>query len=181
VRNRRNEIILQPFRLGFRRNVAQDNNRAKLLISFAKQVSRKLGSRVLWNMISGKYYKPRTEERVFLFIDLKASTTYAEELGHLRFSSLIQDCFYHLARVVKQYQAEVYQYVGDEVVLTWCVQNGRIPPEAIKTFFAFEHVIQQKAAYYNRKYGFVPVFKGGKSPHLPVLVSRHSTSLCASS
>ncbi|MEX0967026.1 MAG: adenylate/guanylate cyclase domain-containing protein [Bacteroidia bacterium] len=131
------------------------------IISFTREVSRKLGIRVIWNMLTGKYYQPITEESVFLFIDLKSSTTYAEDLGHLRFSMLIQDCFYHLARVVRKCHAEVYQYVGDEVVLTWRVKKGQIDVQPFSAFFAFEKVLQLNAGYYRSKYGFVPVFKAG--------------------
>ncbi len=59
--------------------------------NFLKQVSRKFGPGNLRRLLMGKYYHPRLENRIFLFLDLKSSTTHAERLGHNRYSSLIQD------------------------------------------------------------------------------------------
>jgi len=87
------------------------------LITFFRAVDQKFGPGVLWNMLLGKYHQPQEEQRIFMFLDLKSSTTIAEELGHLRFSRFIQDCFYDLNEIVPQFKAEIYQYVGDEAVL----------------------------------------------------------------
>jgi adenylate cyclase len=93
-------------------------------INFVKLVSRKFGPGVLIDLLKGKYHTPQEEERIFMFLDLKASTTYAEKLGHIRYSQLIQDCFYDLTDVVQRCHAHIYQYVGDEAVLTWPLQEG---------------------------------------------------------
>jgi adenylate cyclase len=85
---------------------------------FITEIDRKLGKGNLWLVMTGRFFKPREEERIFMFLDLKASTTIAEKIGHYKFSLLIQDCFSDIS-VVERYEAEVYQYVGDEVVLTW--------------------------------------------------------------
>lgn len=82
------------------------------LFSFLKTVDRKFGPGNLWKLIIGTYYHPKEEELIFMFLDLKGSTTHAERLGHVRFSELIQDCFIDLS-VVIDHQALVYQYVGD--------------------------------------------------------------------
>lgn len=70
------------------------------LITFFRAVNQKFGPGVLWNMLVGKYHHPQEEERIFMFLDLKSSTTIAEQLGHLRFSRFIQDCFYDLNEIV---------------------------------------------------------------------------------
>ena len=59
-----------------------------------------------------------------MFLDLKSSTTHAEQLGHIKYSQLIQDCFYELTEVVTRREAQIYQYVGDEIVLTWPYEKG---------------------------------------------------------
>ncbi|MGB5850265.1 MAG: hypothetical protein WBH40_17380, partial [Ignavibacteriaceae bacterium] len=48
---------------------------------FILHVSDKFGQGVLLNFILGKYHHPKEEKRIFMFIDLKSSTTYAEMLG----------------------------------------------------------------------------------------------------
>jgi adenylate cyclase len=44
-----------------------------------------LGPGVLFAFVAGRYYHPRLEERVLLFIDMRASTAIAERLGEVRF------------------------------------------------------------------------------------------------
>lgn len=87
-------------------------------------VSQKFGPGVLWNMFIGKYRNPKEEERVFMFLDLKPSTSIAEKLGHINFCRFIQDCFADLTLVITKHSVEIYQYVGDEAVLSWPLENG---------------------------------------------------------
>ena len=131
------------------------------LASFVKQMNRKLGSGVLMRLMMGKYHQPQVENRLFMFIDLKSSTTHAEKLGNIRYSQLIQDVFYDLNQLVDTYQAEIYQYVGDEAVLTWhtdkCLNNINF----IRLFYDFRQLIDHRAEYYEKEYQIVPEFKAG--------------------
>ena len=129
--------------------------------SFIRQVDQKFGPGVIFDLLSGKYFKPREERRVFLFIDLKDSTTIAEAHGHLLFSKLLQDCFFDLNDVFPQYKAAVYQYVGDEAILTWYPGDGLKDSNCIKVFFAFMDILESKREYYMKHYGLFPVFKAG--------------------
>ena len=95
-----------------------------------------------------------------MFIDLQGSTPIAEKLGHIKFSAFIQDCFYDLS-VVSKNLASVYQYVGDEVVLSWNFKDGFKNENFIKAFFAFDRELAQKAGYYKKKYDINPYFKAG--------------------
>jgi adenylate cyclase len=131
------------------------------LISFIKQVNQKFGPGILAPMLLGKYYTPKQEDRIFMFLDLRASTTYAEKIGHVLYSEMIQDCFYDLATQVESYRAEIYQYVGDEAVLTWKIKNGLQDHNCMKMFFAFDDQLKSRSEYYAEKYGFVPEFKAG--------------------
>ena len=94
-----------------------------MLALFILQVNDKFGQGILINFLLGRYHKPREEERIFMFMDLRSSTTYAEKLGHILYSKLIQDCFYDLTDIAKKYGTQIYQYIGDEVVLTWKVKK----------------------------------------------------------
>mgnify|MGYP000553136404 FL=1 len=96
-----------------------------------------------------------------MFLDLKSSTSYAEEHGHLKYSRLIQDCFYDLADIVVKRNALVYQYVGDEVVLTWDVEEGVKDNNCINTFFEFDRALKKRAEYYLKNYGRNSEFKSG--------------------
>ena len=44
-----------------------------------------LGQGVLFNFVAGRYRRPRVEDRVLLFIDMKSSTVIAERLGEAGF------------------------------------------------------------------------------------------------
>lgn len=130
------------------------------LFSFLKTVDRKFGPGNLWKLIVGTYHHPREEELIFMFLDLKASTTHAERLGHVRFSELIQDCFIDLT-VVIDHHALVYQYVGDEVILYWDVEKGVKDASCIRAYFGFTDQLRHRTAYYQAKYGLTPEFKAG--------------------
>jgi adenylate cyclase len=136
------------------------------LVSFIKQVNQKFGPGILGPMILGKYFKPQQEERIFMFLDLRSSTTYAEQIGHVKYSEMIQDCFYDLATQVEKYQAEIYQYVGDEAILTWKIAKGLRNENCLRVFFGFDEQLKDRTAHYKEKYGFVPEFKAGANSGL---------------
>jgi adenylate cyclase len=131
------------------------------LVSFIKQLDNKFGPGNLLKMITGKYHHPVTEERIFLFLDLKDSTSIAERLGHIKYSELLQDCFSDISKMVKPFGAEIYQYVGDEVVLSWSESIGFSNNNCIRLFFCFQDIIKEKSDYYEKNYYCIPEFKGG--------------------
>ncbi|MCT4663819.1 MAG: adenylate/guanylate cyclase domain-containing protein [Flavobacteriales bacterium] len=124
------------------------------------EMDKKLGRGNLWKMITGKFLRPVEEERVFMFVDLKDSSLLAETLGHIRFSQLLQDCFYDFA-VVDKFKADVYQYVGDEVVISWNKKDAFKNNNVLKAFFAFNEIIDKRANHYEQEYGVKPFFKAG--------------------
>ena len=128
---------------------------------FILQVSDKFGQGVLLSFLLGKYHRPKEDDRIFMFMDLKSSTSYAEEYGHIKYSNLIQDCFYDLTDIVRDRCAKVYQYVGDEVILTWEIDKGTHNNNCIQTFFDFDRAIKKKKDYYANRYGLIPEFKAG--------------------
>src|SRR4029079_16311673 len=129
------------------------------LLVFLLQVNSLLGEGVLWKFIRGKYHKPREEERIFMFLDMKSSTTAAEHLGHIRFYTLMNDLFHEISQPVLKTKAEIYQYVGDEVVLTWEMKDGLENSNCLKLFFLFREILLQKSDDYWRDFGFRPQFK----------------------
>jgi adenylate cyclase len=148
--------------------IAQGNHRVLIvycfivgfLIQITHEINRKFGPGNLWRMLKGTYYRPIEEERVLMFLDMRSSTTIAEQLGHIKYSSLVQDCFKDIS-IVADHAAEIYQYVGDEAVLTWQAKDGFQDNNCVNAFFAFENRLQERSAYYSSKYGIVPEFKAG--------------------
>ncbi len=130
-----------------------------IIITLFERMVQKLGPGILSNMLLGKYHRPREEERIFLFIDMRDSTPIAERLGHLAFSQLIQDCFADVTDAVLHHRAEIYQYVGDEVILCWKPDPGLRDNNCIAAFFEFGRILARRSGHYQRAYGLHPVFK----------------------
>lgn len=131
------------------------------LLVFFLQVDRLLGKGVLWKFVLGKYHKPREEERIFMFLDMKSSTAIAEQLGHVRFYSLLNELFHEISEPVLRTKAEIYQYVGDEVILTWEVKHGLENSNCLKSFFMFQESLLKNGEHYLKKFGVKPEFKAG--------------------
>jgi len=131
------------------------------VFTFIKIANEKFGQGVFFNFLIGKYRKPREERRVFMFLDLKDSTKLAEQLGHYKYSKLIQSCFYDLNRVIGRYDAEIYQYVGDEAVLSWTYKRGIHHNNCIKLFYKYKEVLKKKEKWYLKQFGIIPTFKAG--------------------
>jgi len=136
------------------------------LINFISEIDKKFGPGNLKKMLSGKFYSPKEEFRIFMFLDLRSSTSIAEKLGHIKYSELIQDCFKDIS-VVEKCKAEIYQYVGDEVVLTWEKDEGLKDNRCVQAFVAFQERINSRKRYYSEKYDIVPEFKAGM--HLGII------------
>ncbi len=131
------------------------------LFNFLRQVSKKFGRGVMLGLLLGRYHQPREDERIVMFLDLKSSTTHAEKLGHIRYSRLIQDCFYDLNSLLMPYEAQVYKYVGDEAILSWAPASGLRQGNCLHIFFAYHHLLEERRDWYEKEYGLVPEFKAG--------------------
>ncbi|MTI39190.1 adenylate/guanylate cyclase domain-containing protein [Fulvivirga lutimaris] len=132
-----------------------------ILISYINQVNKKYGPGVLLPLLLGRYRNPREEDKIFMFIDLKSSTATAEKLGHFKYSSFLRDYFDDINEILLPYRAQVYQYVGDEIVVMWPEQEGLINNFCVTFFFACKQQFKNRAEYYLSKYGIVPEFKAG--------------------
>ncbi len=125
-----------------------------------RQVNLFLGSNNFWKLFRGRFYTPREEERIFMFLDLQSSTKHAENLGHIEYSKMIQDCFNDLGIVVEN-EAEIYQYVGDEVILTWKFKNGLRDQNCLNAYFNFKQRLDKRKQHYLQNYNCIPHFKAG--------------------
>jgi adenylate cyclase len=132
-----------------------------VVLGFVVQMAAMAGRRVLMNLLLGKYNRPKTETRIFMFLDLEGSTAIAERLGHEEFFRLIQECFRDLTDSAIRCNVEVYQYVGDEAILTWTPEKGIEDSNCIRVFFDYQQVFESRAQYYTEQFGVVPKFKAG--------------------
>ena len=131
------------------------------LTLFYSEVSENLGLFVLHNFFVGKYHQPIEEERIFMFLDMKSSTTIAENLGHVKYFEMLKEYYSDLTDPIILYSGEIYQYVGDEIVVSWKLKNGLENNNCLNCFFAMKETLNNQFEKYQAKYGVLPTFKAG--------------------
>jgi adenylate cyclase len=60
-----------------------------------------------------------------------------------------------------QNRAEIYQYVGDEAVLTWKKTEGLKNYNCLQAFYHFKAKLEARSRHYKSEYGRMPIFKAG--------------------
>ena len=123
--------------------------------------SEHLGHQFLRKLVTGKYHRPQEEHRIFMFLDMNGSTTIAEKLGHIQYFDLLQDYYEIMSDPIINHEGEVYQYVGDEVVITWKAREGTARNNCVACFFGIGENIEKQANHFKDKYGVIPHFKAG--------------------
>lgn len=125
------------------------------------EISDNLGQNVLLNFFTGKYHKPVIENRIFMFTDMKDSTTIAEKLGHIKYFDLLSSYYDDLTDAIINNNGEVYQYIGDEVVITWNLKKKNVIQKSLNCFFDMKKDLEKMKDHYHDTYGFCPDFKAG--------------------
>lgn len=120
------------------------------------QLSGLVGGSTLLNIALGRYHRSHIEERFFLFIDIVGSTPLAERLGPASVHDFLNRVFQIASDPIDDHMGDVYQYVGDEVVITWTLAQGRQDARPIACYFAIEHALQLAAPDFEREFGAVP-------------------------
>ena len=125
------------------------------------EVSENIGQGVLRNIFTGKYHRPTKEKRIFMFLDMKSSTTIAEKMGHVRYFEMLNEYYADLSESIIQYSGEIYQYVGDEIIVSWKIKDGIHNTYCIQCFFAMKKALKDQADKYLKKFDTVPRCKAG--------------------
>jgi adenylate cyclase len=124
-------------------------------------ISENLGHQVLKNFFSGKYHQPRQEQRIFMFLDMRDSTAIAEKLGHVRYFELLSRYYEAMSDPIINSLGEVYQYIGDEVVVSWTLENGLKDANCLKCYFGLKEALGHQGDSFRQAYGVVPDFRAG--------------------
>ncbi|MGM1428831.1 adenylate/guanylate cyclase domain-containing protein [Sphingobacterium lactis] len=147
----------------YRKNVADTvfiyTLSTEYLLGLLILLRRNLGENYFFNVIKNTYSIPKEETRVFMFLDMENSTPCAEKMGHLNFSKYVQDCFWDLSEIVLKYNGEIYQFVGDEAVITWRVSANFDYQKCIDLYYAYTGFLNNRKQYYEVKYGISPAFR----------------------
>ena len=124
------------------------------------EVTDKYGPGMFWSTLIGKYHKPINENRIYIFLDINESTAIAEELGHEKYFRMLRRFFADVTMSVLANDGEIYQYVGDEIVITWpnTAENKLKSLKFIRNAF---YLLERNEKKYRKFYGRVPTFKAG--------------------
>jgi adenylate cyclase len=113
-----------------------------LIFVIVLQAGGLVGRRTFRNLVLGRYRQPRAERRFFLFVDVIGSTAIAERLGPLQAHRFLAAVFSATAEPIAASGGEIYQFVGDEIVVTWTEEEGRLEARPLHCFFLMEAVLR---------------------------------------
>ena len=134
---------------------------ASFVFVFVMAVNKLLGQNVLLSFVTGRYYRPRLEERVLLFIDMEGSTGLAERLGPLAFHRLLNRFVTDLTDPIVAGHGEIYSYVGDELIATWKLEEGIRQARCVSACFDAFDALARKAREYRHEFGAAVNFRAG--------------------
>jgi len=124
-------------------------------------ISENIGHHLFLNFISGKYHQPKIEKRIFMFLDMKSSTTIAEALGHIKYFKLLDTYYKIMSDPIINSLGEIYQYIGDEIVISWKPDKGINQANCIKCFFDIQDQLNKQNEFLYNEFGFEIGFKAG--------------------
>ena len=120
------------------------------------QAAGLVGYRTFMALLLGKYRRPYAERRFFLFVDVVGSTGIAERLGALEAHRFLGAVFSAVAEPIELCRGEIYQYVGDEIVVTWVEADGVADARALRCFFAMGAALAADANRFVQRFGVQP-------------------------
>ncbi len=124
------------------------------------EINDKYSPGVFLDILKGKYTHPKVERRIVMFMDLKDSTPIAERLGHERYFLFIRDFIHDVSLALIEKGGIIYQYVGDEIVVSWTMSPRNVR-NCLTAILVARKNIQKKSARYRRKYDTLPEFRIG--------------------
>lgn len=120
-----------------------------------------LGGRNLLHLMTGKYHRPVSEQRIFLFLDIKGSTALVERLGPIEARALIGKFFFDISGPITDFGGEIYRFTGDGVVAVWDLAQGIANNRIVRAIDAVGKAVDREADYYRSKFGHIPEYRIG--------------------
>lgn len=124
------------------------------------EINEKYSPGVFVDILLGRYINPKIEKRIIMFLDLKDSTPLAEQLGHQVYFRFIRDFIASISMALLEHDGRIYQYVGDEVVVSWNYSERNMV-RCVQAVIDARKAIQKRSGEFRRKYGVIPEFKAG--------------------
>ena len=124
------------------------------------EINEKYSPGVFMDIIMGKYRQPKIEKRIIMFIDLRDSTPIAEKLGHVENFKFIRDFIFHVSMALIENDGRIYQYVGDEIVVSWLFEKKNTS-KCMASIIGARKNLQKNGEQFRRRYGIIPEFRVG--------------------
>lgn len=131
------------------------------LLSTIVGIGEIVGWPLLGSFVLGRYAQPVREDRIFMFLDVEASSGIAERLGNVGTHALLTRFFFDIAEPILEYGGETHRYIGDEVVITWRLAEGIRDGRCLRCALAVFALIENEAETYRKAFGLVPRFRVG--------------------
>ena len=96
-----------------------------------------------------------------MFLDMRSSTTIAEKIGNEKYFNLLKDLFSDITSAILDNEGEIYQYVGDEIVISWPIDKGLRNANCLQCFVQIQKKLASISALYKKKYNVIPELKAG--------------------
>lgn len=123
------------------------------------QIETLVGKGMFGKYLRGAYARPKVEERVFLFVDMIDSTSFAEKLGDRKYYRLLNGFIRMMSRPLFDSHAEIYKYVGDEVIISWKIKKNKPLDKCVNTVFNIQKQIDLEKGRYLEQFGTFPKFR----------------------
>jgi len=130
-----------------------------ILTQLAIEVNEKYSPGVFIDIMLGRYLKPREEDRIIIFIDLRNSTPIAEKLG-TNYFEFIRDFIFCISAGVMEHDGRIYQYVGDEIV-AWWPSSRENAKKAVSSLIESRKILNINNDIFKSNYDIVPEYKAG--------------------
>jgi len=101
------------------------------------------------------------ERRIFLFLDIKGSTSLVERLGPIETRALIGKFFFDISAPITDHGGEIYRFTGDGVVAVWDWNQGIVKNRIVRTIDAIGCAIHNESDYYRSNFGQIPEYRIG--------------------
>lgn len=124
-------------------------------------INDKYGPGNFASFLMGRYFRPKREEHIFMFLDLRSSTYIAQVLGEALYFNFIKDVIRDATPVILRHKGNIYQYVGDEITVHWWMSPGLHKLNCVRCAIEIRKIFNHRSSYYTSVYGIVPDFKAG--------------------
>jgi adenylate cyclase len=131
-----------------------------LVTQLIVEINDKYSPGIFVDILMGRYAQPKVENSIVMFLDLKDSTPIAEKLGNELYFRFIRDFIYYISYALLEYSGRIYQYVGDEIVVSWEFSNKNTR-RCMDALIEARKNLQKNSERFRRMYGITPEFRVG--------------------